>query len=232
MSSLIIEAVKKNLDISQNVPLKISVFEAFKKTIVLGDIPAGQRINEKEFSDVLNISRTPIRFALKELEKEKLVDHLPRIGVVVKGISRKDAVEIFEIRKSLDTLATIQAMEKMTDEDFHEMDLLLQRGEEDSRHDRIDEVLQNFTDFNAFIYQKSQMVRLAAIVTQLQAYLLYFRNISIRSSKRRQIALDEHRLIYRGMKNKNIEQITLITHEHLDRSLIFILSEMERRQID
>lgn len=232
MNSLTIEAVKKNLDISQNVPLKTSVYEAFKKTIVLGDIPAGQRINEKEFSDVLNISRTPIRFALKELEKEKLVAHLPRIGVVVKGISQKDAVEIFEIRKSLDTLASIQAMEKMTDEDFHEMDLLLQRGEEDSRNDRIDDVLQNFTDFNAFIYQKSQMVRLTAIVTQLQAYLFYFRDISIRSSKRRQIALDEHRLIYRGMKNKNIEQITLITHEHLDRSLIFILSEMERRQID
>ena len=55
------------------------------KTIILGDIPAGSRINEKEFSDTLNISRTPIRYAMTQLVAEKLVEHVPKIGIVVKG---------------------------------------------------------------------------------------------------------------------------------------------------
>ncbi len=49
--SAIIQAVKKNLDITQNKPLKISLYEAFRKTIILGEIPAGTRINEKRILD-------------------------------------------------------------------------------------------------------------------------------------------------------------------------------------
>ncbi|MDH6365576.1 DNA-binding GntR family transcriptional regulator [Enterococcus sp. PF1-24] len=227
-----IEAVKKNLDLTQNKPLKILVYEAFRKTIILGDIPAGERINEKEFSEMLNISRTPIRYALQALVDEKLVEYVPRIGNVVKGISVKDAYEIYDIRKSLDTLATIRAMQLMTEEDFQELHDLITYGEQLNHENKIEEVLQNFSDFNSFIYEKSQMLRLKTIVTELHAYLVYFRDIAIRSSQRCAEALEEHWLIYRGMKTNDVEQITLITHEHLDRSLQFILKEMERRQID
>ncbi|MGM0213685.1 GntR family transcriptional regulator [Enterococcus sp. AZ109] len=227
-----VDAIRKNLDLTQNKTLKVLIYEAFRKTIILGEIPAGSRINEKEFSEVLNISRTPIRYAMTQLVNEQLVEHVPRVGVVVKGISIKDAYEIYDIRKSLDTLATIKAMECMTDEDFAELKALLEHGEQLNKEDKVDEVLQNFSDFNAFIYEKSQMPRLKSIVLNLQAYLVYFRDIAIRSSDRRVLALDEHWLIYRGMRTNNIEQITLITHEHLERSLQFILKEMERRKID
>ncbi len=43
---------------------------------------------------------------MTQLVAEKLVEHVPKIGIVVKGISIKDAYEIYDIRKSLDTLAT------------------------------------------------------------------------------------------------------------------------------
>ena len=227
-----VEAVKRILDLTSSNPLKICTYEAFKKTIILGDIPAGERINEKEFSEQLNISRTPIRFALQELVKEQLVEHIPMVGIVVKGISMKDAYEIYDIRKSLDTLATIKAMELMTPEDFDELEALLLEGEQYNKNNQVDDLLQNFSDFNSFIYTKSQMLRLKKIVTDLHAYLIYFRDIAIRASERRSIALEEHWLIFRGMKTKNIDQITLLTHEHLNRSLQFILKEMERRQIE
>ena len=222
--SAVIQAVKKNL--------KISLYEAFRKTIILGEIPAGTRINEKEFSTELNISRTPIRYALNELTKEMLVEHIPKIGVIVKGISIKDAHEIFEIRKSLDTLATINAMKLMTKEDFKELQAILEECDQLNAEDKVDEVLANFTTFNDFIYEKCQMTRLKEIVNELRTYVIYFRDLSIRSSERRTKALDEHKLIYRGMLNNDVEQITLITHEHLDRSLKFILKQMEKLHID
>lgn len=151
-----IEKVKDNLELSRNKPLKTSIYEAFKKTIILGDIPAGERINEKEFSEQLNISRTPIRFALQELVKERLAEHRPRIGIVVKGISTKDAYEIYDIRKSLDTLATIEAMKRMTTADFAELKALLEQGDAYNQSDQVDELLQNFSDFNSFLYEKAK----------------------------------------------------------------------------
>ena len=227
----IFEVVKLNLDVSQNRSLKESVYQAFRKTIILGDIPAGTRINEMEFADVLNISRTPIRYALKKLTEENLVEHVPRIGMMVKGIRIKDAFEIYDIRKSLDTLATIKAMENMTPEDFRELEALLKYGEQLNADDKVDEVLQNFSDFNAFIYDKSEMLRLREIVTELQTYLIYFRDVAIRSSARRNIALEEHWHILKGMKNNDIPLITMMVHDHLNRSLDFILAEMERRSL-
>lgn len=228
----IFEVVKLNLDVSQNRSLKESVYQAFRKTIILGDIPAGVRINEMEFSDVLNISRTPIRYAMKKLTEENLVEHVPRIGMIVKGIRIKDAHEIYDIRKALDTLATIKAMENMTPDDFCDLEALLNYGELLNSQDKVDEVLQNFSDFNAFIYEKAEMVRLREIVTELQTYLVYFRDVAIRSSARRNIALEEHWLILKGMKNNDISLITLMVHDHLNRSLDFILLEMERRSLD
>ncbi|WP_086313657.1 hypothetical protein A5821_001186 [Enterococcus sp. 7F3_DIV0205] len=226
--SKISEAVGKNLDLSLNEPLKELVYKAFRKTIILGEIPAGQRINEKEFSEVMNISRTPIRYALQKLVEEGLVDHVKGVGIIVRGISLNDAHEIYAIRKSLDVLATITAMKEMTSDDFDELKALLEETEQLNEENEIDQVLQRFSDFNELIYEKSKMLRLKSIVMKLREYLVYFRDISIRSKDRRDKALNEHWLIYKCMLNQEETQLELLITEHLDYSQSFILKEMEK----
>ncbi|MFK4566786.1 GntR family transcriptional regulator [Enterococcus sp. UD-01] len=226
--SSISEAVGRNLDLSLNEPLKELVYQAFRKTIILGEIPAGQRINEKEFSEVMNISRTPIRYALQKLVDEDLVDHVPGVGMIVKGISINDAYEIYAIRKSLDVLATLTAMKEMSSEDFSELKRLLEETEELNEANEVDLVLQRFSDFNEFIYEKSKMRRLKSIVMKLREYLIYFRDISIRSKERRDKALKEHWLIYQCMLKQEKEQLELLITEHLDYSQTFIIKEMEK----
>ena len=226
--STISEAVGKNLDLSLNEPLKELVYKAFRKTIILGEIPAGQRINEKEFSEVMNISRTPIRYALQKLVEEGLVDHVRGVGIIVRGISLNDANEIYAIRKSLDVLATITAMKEMTSADFEELKFLLEETERLNEANEIDQVLQKFFDFNELIYEKSKMLRLKSIVMKLREYLVYFRDISIRSKDRRDKALNEHWLIYKCMLNQEEEQLKQLITEHLDYSQTFILKEMEK----
>lgn len=226
--STISEAVGKNLDLSLNEPLKELVYKAFRKTIILGEIPAGQRINEKEFSEVMNISRTPIRYALQKLVEEGLVDHVRGVGIIVRGISLNDATEIYAIRKSLDVLATITAMKEMSPEDFDELKALLEETERLNEANEIDQVLQKFSDFNELIYEKSKMLRLKSIVMKLREYLVYFRDISIRSKDRRDKALNEHLLIYQCMMNQEEEQLKQLITEHLDYSQTFIIKEMEK----
>lgn len=228
----IVEAVKANLDINSSQTLKVSVYQAFKRTIILGEIPAGERINESVFSEELNISRTPIRYALEQLQKEQLVDHVPGMGMIVRGISLKDAYEIFDIRKALDTLAFTKAMYLMTDEEFDEIENHLRNGGEIPHQSQVDDLINNFSDFNAYIYEKSQMKRLPKIIDELHAYLVYFREMSIRDEVRSKEALEEHFLILRGMRNKDAEGIKMLIHEHTDRSLNFIINEMEKRNIE
>lgn len=227
----VIEVVKNNLELNTTKTLKEAVYEAFRKSIILGLIPAGTKINEKECAELLNLSRTPIRYAMNQLKNEDLVTHIPKKGIIIKGISIKDAHEIFEIRKWLDTLAAIKASERMNEDDFEAMKQLIDEAYHYDEQGDVEKVIENFKQFNNFIYEKSDMVRLTVIVNELQAYFKYFRVISLMRSNRRKKAIEEHSMIYRGMKNRDINQITLITHEHLERSEQFVISEMEKNNI-
>lgn len=224
-------AVKKNFQQRTKKALQDSLYDAFRKTIILREIPAGERINEKEYAEALNLSRTPVRYALQALIKEGLVEHIPKVGIVVKGISLADAYEIFDIRKALDTLATIRAAQLMSKADFEGLLTILEHADKLDANNQVDELLQNFSEFNEFIYEKSEMPRMKEIVENLREYLIYFRDVSIRSSKRRHTALREHWLLYEAMKRRDEVTIQKITNTHLNHSLKFIIKEMERRQI-
>ncbi|MGX7394332.1 GntR family transcriptional regulator [Carnobacterium mobile] len=218
-------------DISQFKPLNEIVFDGIRKAIITGRIPVGQRIKEKEFAERMNISRTPIREALHRLEKEGLVEYIPKFGTIVKRITIEDAKEIYQIRQALDVVATINAMTRMTKEQFDELKQLLVKTEEvNKKNQDVEEVIRLFSIFNEKIYQFSDMPRLTSIVTKLREYLMRFRDISLTEEGRRKKALNEHWMIYRGMYNKDEEQIKLIINEHLSYSEKFILAEMEKQQ--
>lgn len=221
----IAETVALNLDFSGRTPLKAAVYTALRTTILNGEIPAGTRINESFLSDKVRISRTTLRFALQKLHKERLLEHSPGKGMIVRGITRKDAYEIFAIRKSLDCLAAVTAMYKMTDEEFDELEqILVFMGQQPGKDDRLAEL---FTEFNEFIYEKSRIFRLRDTLINIQSYLSYFRDLSAHSQRRRKDAIEDHLKIFCCMKQRNEEQLKLQIEQHLDAALLSIVKEMD-----
>lgn len=218
------------INLSQNRPLNDMVYEGLRKAIIQGVIPVGERLNEKVLSDYMNISRTPIRNAIKKLTEEDLVEYIPKYGVVVKRVTIEDAEEIYQIRIALETMATIAAMNRMTPENHLEMQELLKKTEEDNEKGEVKKVIQYFTDFNALIYRFSRMQRLENVVGNMLEYVARFRDISLYDDERRVLALKEHGLIYRGMQTKDKELITLIVNEHLNHSKEFVLRGILRSQ--
>ena len=198
------------LDLSKNAPIKDVLFDAFKQAITLGRVPAGTSINEKQLAQSLHISRTPIRAALDMLAADRLVDRKPGSGVIVRGISKRDAEEVYEIRVVLEVLATTKAAHNMTDEDFEEMRQLLEEGQRLNAANDVDGVVNNWDEFNQFIFAKANSPRLQSIIEPLQAYTRYFRNVSAKPELRRNQALEEHWGIYLAMRfgpEKKIEQV-------------------------
>jgi len=78
-----IKEVIKLADLSQNKPLNEIVFEGLRIAIIKGIIPVGERINESVYAEKMNISRTPVREALRRIQEEGLVEYVPHYGVVV-----------------------------------------------------------------------------------------------------------------------------------------------------
>ena len=216
-----------NTDLSQNRPIREVVYESLRATLISGKIPVGERIVEKEYSQRLNISRTPVREALKQLEQEDLVEYIPRVGVVVKRITKDDVIEIYKIRQSLEVLVVNMAMENILPEEIKAISDLLDQTEKENDNRNIDEVIKLFSEFNYIIYKSSKMKRLPIMISQLNNYLQRFRNISILDNDRREKALLEHRLILNAIVSKDKNLAEKIIKVHLDDSLDVVLKEIE-----
>lgn len=217
-------------DLKQNKPLNEIVYEGLRNAIIQGHIPVGERINESIYSQKMNISRTPVREALRRIQQEGLVEYVPRLGVVVKKITIEDAKEIYQIRMALDILATESAMRIMTIQQFDIMKDLLDKTQKAHDNGEVQKVIDLSRDFNDMIYEFSKMPRLESIVHRLREYLVRFRDMSLKGEARRSKALAEHWLIYKNMKNKNFEAIAMIIQEHLEYSEEFIYDAMRKQE--
>ncbi|MEG0775148.1 GntR family transcriptional regulator [Clostridium sp.] len=216
----------KNTNFHQNKPIREIVYESLKNTIISGKIPVGERIVEKEYAERLNISRTPIREALRALEVEELVEYKPRLGVVVKRITMDDVFEIYKIRQHLEVLAAISAMDNITEDEIKDIEELLTITEEKNEQGDIEEVIRLFGVFNQKIYEASRMKRLTSMISKLNEYLQRFRNISISDNQRRESALKDHREILKAIVEKNKLEIEDIIKKHLEHSLEVVATEI------
>lgn len=219
------------LDMSKNAPLKDVVFAAFKDAITLGRIPAGTSINEKQLAAALHISRTPIRAALDKLAEERLVERTMGSGITVRGISRRDADEVFEIRSVLEVLATIKAAHNMNEKDFEDLRELLEHGQRCNANGDVEGVVKNMDDFNQFIYTKANSPRLQSIIVPLQAYTSFFRDVSNYKEPRRNKALEEHWGIYLAMRFGPEKKIEQTVREHLRTAYSYVSSAMTERDV-
>lgn len=92
------------------------VLAALREAILDGSIPAGASLVEVDLAARFELSRGPIRDALRELAREGLVVSLPRRGTVVSTISFSDIQEVYEIREGLEMTAARLAIERSSDD--------------------------------------------------------------------------------------------------------------------
>ncbi len=82
---------------------------AIREGIIEGRYPPGSRLRERDLSENLQMSRIPVREALRQLEVEGFVTTSPNRGAVVTQLTMRDVVELFDLRLSLEVLAARQA---------------------------------------------------------------------------------------------------------------------------
>jgi DNA-binding GntR family transcriptional regulator len=86
-------------------PLRRRVVDALRLSIVHGRLTPGARLVERELIDMMGVSRTVLREALRQLEAEGLIDVLPNRGAVVRKLTRAEAEDLYSIRSVLEGLA-------------------------------------------------------------------------------------------------------------------------------
>ena len=97
-------------------PLREQVIAALRQAILDFDLKPGQRLVERELIEQLAVSRTTIREAIRELSAEGLVTVVPQKGAIVAAPSLEDAVDLYEVRASLESLVVQRFVERASDD--------------------------------------------------------------------------------------------------------------------
>lgn len=96
---------EKKENFKSKISMSERVYQRIKSDILENKLKPGEKLIEENLANEFNVSRTPVREALKQLDQDGLITYYPRRGSVVSQISMKDAQELYEIREVLEGLA-------------------------------------------------------------------------------------------------------------------------------
>ena len=108
------------MDRSDNAPKSSgeAAYDALMRSIREGVFRPGDRLREEDVAERLSLSRTPVREALRRMEAERIVEHRPRIGAVIRKLDQTEMVELYEMRLVLERTAAELAAKHGTQAEF------------------------------------------------------------------------------------------------------------------
>ena len=145
-------------------------YETVRERLVMLDIRPGEPINDDSLAAELGLGRTPVREALKRLERDRLVIAYPRRGTFATAVDMTDLADISEIRKQLEPVAAARAARTATAEARARLSTLADgiAGIDDTDEPR--EVLRHDVHVHREIYRASGNPHLEAILVGLDAH--------------------------------------------------------------
>jgi len=132
-------------------------YEAIKNSIIKAQWKPGEKKSFSQLSALLDVSRTPVVDACKQLEIEGLVKVRPQVGVEATILSKNEAGEIFKIRGVLEGLAGVEASQNLTKENFKVLENLIEEMDACSAESDYDRFGNLNRRFHKLIYNASKM---------------------------------------------------------------------------
>lgn len=207
-----------DIDIKNHRPLREIVYEELKEQILQGKIDPGTRMMEVEMAQQMGVSRTPIREAIRKLEKEGLVTIEPRKGAYVSQLSKKDMKDIIEAREYLEGLAAFYAAKRITGEQKDSLVKACDAFDEAVENNDTEGMIRYDTLFHQLIVEAADNNILVKIVGQLQEQVLRFRHLYYDDKfKRGEKMPMEHRAVLNDILEGNANDAQKSAFVHIER---------------
>lgn len=214
-----------NFDIQNHKPLREMVYEELKIQILTGQIVPGTRMMEVDLAEEMGVSRTPIREAIRKLEKEGLVTIEPRRGAYASMISTQDMVEILEVRQDLEGLAAYFAATRMSPVEMEELKEIADKYNDAVKSGNMKELIRYDTQFHRLIVDSCNNKILVNMVEQLQELVLRFRYIYYDNFKRGEEMPREHQEIIDAIASGDADRARAAADVHIDRLKQLVIEE-------
>jgi DNA-binding GntR family transcriptional regulator len=207
----------------RNENLSNRVADFIRRKILLGkEFRKGDHLREVELSEKLNISRSTLREALKELEKQGLVRTVPRKGTFVSDFDHDDFVEIYEIRYLLETRIYQELIEKhlLSAQDFANLRKMIDEmvditSSSKPVEDRLEEFNERDISFHSYLWKRSEKKWFLSMLENIfyQLRLAMFQDLVLENNMER--SAEMHYQLINALENKDIEKSREYLKDHI-----------------
>ncbi len=190
-------------------------YRAIKDEVLHLRIPPGRQLRIEELASQLGISRTPVREALFKLERDGLVQIVPRVGFYVSELTQHDLRELFELREILESRAAERAAQNLTESELEHLQELLVEGTAAVEQGNLARYLEIDIEFHNQLIQHADNRHLIAMMESVRDLTFRERVFSLRSPGNVRATLAEHRSILAALQHRDGTLAGQLMAQHL-----------------
>lgn len=206
------------LKIEPPISIRNRIYDYIKQEILNSKIPEDAILVETRLAEQMGVSRTPVREALHFLEREGLLELLPRAGYRMRRIDWDEFEEIVQIRKVVESLAAGWAITRITSEELEALKENLRQSEATIEQGDLSVFPELDAQFHEILARASGSKRLIDLIQILRSDMLRYRIKSLKRTDTAVLALDGHRRIFQCVLERNAGGLEDAIRDHLDHS--------------
>jgi DNA-binding GntR family transcriptional regulator len=196
---------------------KRQAYTALKDAIVAMDVYRSRsdiRLDERQLASELGISRTPVREAMAQLEREGFVRAVPRRGVYVVRKTRREVIELITAWAALESMAARLITERAGDEEIASLRSMFATFENGRLHARLDEYSEVNIGFHQAIIRMSGNSVLIALAENLFTHMRMIRRKTIGEHDRADRSIRDHMTIIEALEARDTKRAEDLVRDH------------------
>jgi DNA-binding GntR family transcriptional regulator len=203
--------------LAETLTLADRAYVALKDVIVSLDVyaqPAEVRLDERQLAQDLGISRTPVREAMAQLEREGFVRSVPRRGVYVVRKTKQDVIELITAWAALESMAARLITQNASEEEIARLRAMFVTFEDGTLHAKLDEYSEVNIEFHQTIIRMSHNRVLIDLAENLFTHMRMIRGKTIGEQDRVERSIHDHMNIIEALEARDTARAEALVRDH------------------
>lgn len=196
------------------------VHYTLKKNIMELKLEPGRFISEKEVTEMLRVSRTPVREAFVKLSQEELIETIPQKGSFISLIDMNHVEESRFVRETLEVAIVHQACDKLNAERILYLQNVISMQELCVQENNFKRIFELDEEFHKTIIIGCGKIRTWSLLQQLSTHYNRIRLLRLADNNDWNIIIAQHKEIVNAIREKNAQKAEKIMREHLNRVVL------------
>lgn len=207
----------------KKISLSNQIFEKMEEGILHGKYPQGSIISPENAASDLRVGLGTVKEALIRLQTERLIEDTAE-GFKVLGITTADIEDMFNVKRKIETTATILAANNISDDELNALGDILVQQEKAVEESDVEKVKNLDTRFHDIIYSACGSTTYEIILSPIHHKLSKCRKASLEKKDRIMNSVKEHRKVYEAMTRGDINEVEKYMLEHIEHAYTSIIN--------